>query len=235
MKKGIFVLLVMLFASCDKEPELRGTTFTFLLKNHSEIIEMDSVYTMVDGRNYAVQKFRIYLSNFKFHGHDTKVYTYDTILLLTNHSSFNLAIQPENFHKISFNVGIDSVTNHIIDPLTLPDNHPLSLSQEMFWDMTRYRFVFWEGLYSNSADGSGIPNAPYTFHLGRDASYRLVELPTPSTNKDAYNLFLDLSKVMYNSSDTLSLSTTFSNHSNDSEMGEAMKIMDNLAQAFSIE
>lgn len=232
--KNIIFILIILIISCKKEAQRDSTHFTLQLTNSGTNITLDSTYTMLDGRNYLVHKFKIYLSGFSFIDKSSHIHNFDTIFLLSNNASFDLPLASGNYKQIKFHVGIDSVTNHSVNPLLLPTIHPLSLSQEMFWDMTRYRFIVWEGLYNNSLSGVGIPNAPYTFHLGRDVLYKNVVFNNDYLLDEHNTIFLDINKIMYNSSDTLSLLTTFSNHSNDSEMLEAKKLMDNIADAFSL-
>jgi hypothetical protein len=224
----------MMVLACGKETPISNSQFTLQLTNKATNIIRDSIYTMIDGRNYIVNKFNIYLSDFTFIDNASQIHYFDTILLLSNNASFELPLPNGNYKQIIFHIGIDSVTNNSVNPLLLPSNHPLSLSQDMFWDMTRYRFIVWEGSYNNSTSGDGIPNAPYTFHLGRDVLYQNVVLNNGYV-LDAHNtLLLDINKIMYNTSDTLSLLTTFSNHSNDSEMQVAKVLMGNLADAFSL-
>ncbi len=231
MKVFVFLFSILLLA-CNKETQMTDSQFRLQLTNKGANIILDSTYSMIDGRNYVVKKFKIYLSDFSFTDNSAHKHYFDTIFLLSNNANFELPLPSGNYKEINFYVGIDSVTNHTINPLLLPAIHPLSLGQDMFWDMTRYRFIVWEGLYANSMSGEGIPNTPYSFHLGRDILYQNVVLKGDYSLDGQNTLFLDMNKIMYNASDTLSMTTTFSNHSNDSEMPVAKILMDNLADAF---
>ncbi len=232
--KKLLLLGILIVAACKKELQEAPLHFTLQLTSKEKNITMDSVYAMIDGRNYNIRKFKIYLSDFQFVDNMSRIQKFDTVFLLEHTSSFELPLAKGNYRQMTFHIGIDSVTNNTINPLLLPDSHPLSLVQEMFWDMTRYRFVFWEGSFNNSFTGIGSPNAPYSFHLGRDVAYRSVTLNGSYALDDHNTLLLDINKMMYNTSDTLSFTTTFSNHSNDSEMAEAKILMDNLSEAFSL-
>lgn len=224
--------------SCKKE-ENTNLDIHFILKNNNENVVYNKTYKSIKNRNFTVEKFKMYISDFSFLDMNGNTFNIDKIFLVNNDSKFSIVLPDgaKEFNTISFSVGIDSFTNNTINPLLLPEDDVLSLNNDMFWDMTRYRFLLWEGTYDNSVLGTSTPSSPYSFHIGRDRNLRKITL-TNNINLAIDNnidLSLDINQLFYNASDTLDFLTTFSNHSNDSELEEAAIIMNNLSQSFTIE
>ena len=78
-----------------------------------------------------------------------------------------------SYESISFNVGVDSATNHK-DPALHPAGHPLALQNpSMHWSWNPgYRFMVLEGSWSASTGESGT----FLFHLGLDEFLTHVHL-----------------------------------------------------------
>ncbi|MEM6764468.1 MAG: MbnP family protein [Bacteroidota bacterium] len=77
--------------------------------------------------------------------------------------------------RLTFNVGVDSLTNHS-DPTTYPADHPLApKNPSMHWNWDAgYQFIKLEGLAD--ADGDGTPEAPFEYHIGKDSNLRNISL-----------------------------------------------------------
>jgi hypothetical protein len=87
-------------------------------------------------------------------------------------------VPPGTYTAMRFGVGIPKSLNTNIDPASYPNDHPLSFqgSAGMFWTWsTGYIFFKYEGK-AGTAVGEPI-EAPISYHLGTDLSYRTITLP----------------------------------------------------------
>ena len=131
-----------------------------------------------NGRKYQFSKVQFY-SSIMFKNHDGNFKTPSDgggyLLVSPDDIEYNLGvIESNHYHGLSFNVGVDSITNHA-DPAILASTHPLSADNNKFshwgWN-SGYKFIVLEGLVDTSKSMSGTVDAPFVFHIGTDALYR---------------------------------------------------------------
>lgn len=95
-----------------------------------------------------------------------------------DHPTVVEAVPAGTYTAMRFGVGIPKALNTDIDPASYPNDHPLSVlgSAGMFWTWsTGYIFLKYEG---KAAVAAGSPlEAPISYHLGTDLSYRTITLP----------------------------------------------------------
>jgi hypothetical protein len=142
---------------------------------------MNTEVTDWSGRKVKFTLASVYMSGFELHddngGH---VHIEDAYALITPSSDEVVIGNVTNGHyqSISFNVGVDSVTNHS-DPASFSATHPLSSNQADFahwgWN-SGYIFLKLEGLVDTTAAMNGTPDAPFALHIGLDEYLTEVEV-----------------------------------------------------------
>lgn len=133
-----------------------------------------------------------------------------------------------DFSAIKFGLGVPSEINLMQDPpAQFPNEHPLGVagSAGMYWTWASgYIFSKYEGKIENE---NGDLLTPIALHAGTNTLYREVILEFDSnmsiTHNQNYefNLELDLARVLYSESDTLSHEENLVSHTmNDFEIAE---------------
>lgn len=231
MSKNVWILFVLIFfvTACNKKEDKKYIILNFKdnLNNHS---------TTIDGRQVVLTKFKLYISNIKFITN-----TDDTILIkdidlytLENNLQFKYQnTEHQNIKSLIFSIGLDSLQNSLI-PSNFPDNHPLSLEQDMHWGMIKYRFLVAEGILDSSISKNQLPDFPVSLHLGRDELYRTLSFNLDNLSEGAITIMLNYNKMFERRDMILDPRNYFSIHSNLSEMIIANELMTNFAAGIEI-
>jgi hypothetical protein len=229
MKRSWLLICLLAFLSCKKSSTDPVTsnelTVRVLFDNFSGKSPVD--------RNYAISTVRLYLSHFELlntHGNATEIKD----LMLANstntdaQNSFTFTLPADTFTQLRFHFGLDRSTNNDGDPATFAPSHPLSLNQDMFWGMMRYRFIVAEGNVDSSAAKDQAPSSPFSMHLGTDTLYRQFNSGafTSSTPKQI-DIHIDLHSLFLHDQSSFDI-TNFSNHSSPGEIPKAITITDSL-------
>lgn len=137
------------------------------------------------------------------------------------------------YYGVSFNVGIDSVTNHL-DPATYDATNPLAPQvPTMHWSWNSgYRFITVEGMYDPSATVGNPITESFEMHIGMDALLRTVTLQKPFTITDGqaseFMIMVDHLEFL----NAVDLVTDNSTHTMDN-MPLATLVADNTSSVFS--
>ncbi|MEY4928006.1 MAG: hypothetical protein RI894_2442 [Bacteroidota bacterium] len=141
------------------------------------------------------------------------------------------AINPGNYTKIRFGIGVDAATNGR-NPNEFPSSSPLAASGWYWSSWNSFTFLKAEGFYDN--------NLGFTYHTGRDTMYRTVEIPIQYEAKVGENktltLKLDLKKMFINGVDTFNIPALPQSQGEPnipSKTAASIKIANNFQQAWS--
>ena len=189
MQKYSFFILVLVLASlimvqsCKEEGTANG-----ILHFHPKIGSSDFSFDtpiMVNGVNVKFTRAQFYIHDLVLEAENSDDNTIVEGYFVVNASQHHYQLGSINrgtIKGVSFNVGVDAVSNHE-DPSILPAENPLSSEHPLFqhwsWD-AGYRFITLEG--SVDADGDGTFETIMEFHIGKDSN--LVEVNVTGLNKE---------------------------------------------------
>ena len=201
------------------------------------IIENSPNKTAVN-RNYTIQESRFYLSNFNLiSANGNEVAIKDIILVKNgNNNSFTFKVPSGNFTKFKYSFGLDKTTNNL-NPNSFDDANPLSVKQDMYWAMLKYRFIVIEGKLDSSIAKNNTPTQPFSMHLGSDTLYRVIETDlsnNPITKGSVITIRVNLNKIFVLDEDNFNI-TNFSNHSEAADIPKAIFIVENLVNGIKTE
>lgn len=139
----------------------------------SETFQLNDTYTLDDGSKVKISRAEFYLSQPHITTmEDVQVdnYSDEYVLIQAGTMHYELGdadFTQDHFHKLVFNVGVDSVANHS-DPTTYDASHALSLkTPSMHWAWSSgYRFMVIEG--SVDTDDDGTFENDFAYHIGMD-------------------------------------------------------------------
>jgi hypothetical protein len=162
---------------------------------NGNLFNLGQQYTDAQGTLVEVNRVQYYLSGFEVthDGGQTTTLTGTYVLGNGNQTNYNLtSANVTNLEGISFDLGVDSVTNHL-DPTLYGHQNPLApQTPSMHWGWNAgYRFVAIEGLADT--DNDGIVDAPFEFHVTADDDYLRNVLPiATSGNLNGTDLEIDI-------------------------------------------
>lgn len=229
----LLLTALVVLASCKKE-SVPSTSFTFRLQAVHQtlpVVAGNEVSTS-DGRKFFLQDMRVYICDIvAVKASGERVPLKDVFLFRWGvNEAITMAIPPGDYDSLLFGLGLSPDLNNS-NPNAFPDSHPLSIAQDMFWPMLKYRFILMEGAVDTSAAKSGVVNFPLTYHLGADELFRPIAIPyrfSISEGEKRELVFpVELSEIFDGPAGTIDLRTHFSNHSTD--MPKATIMVDNFA------
>lgn len=186
-------------------------------------------------RSYNIDIARLYLSHFELVDNAGNAKPVKD-LLLTNKdndfdaNSFSFDLPSGTFTKLRFHFGLDPATNNS-DPSSFNASHPLSLNQDMYWGMLKYRFIVVEGQIDSSSAKNQTPSNPFSMHLGTDTLYREITSDLGSINEGGQiTIHIDLGKLFILDQSTFDI-LNFSNHSSTADNPNAIAITNNFVNA----
>lgn len=146
-----------------------------------------------------------------------------------------------SYQSLGFGIGVspemNSPDNPDFDESVFSSDHPLSVTNNMFWSWaTGYRFVIFDGKYDTDAEGEGPLLNGYSFHTGKDASYREVILSDANfsvsdQDQNVVTVNFNMAKFFYSSSDTIDIAVDNQTHGENQELSD--RLSDNLQQSVS--
>lgn len=224
--------------SCTYDPTTAAFSLRFNHLFNGNTFSLGQEFTNAEGRKFNLSLAKFYVSGLKMteDGATTPTSFDDKYLLVSgDNSTYSLGDLPiAHYTGLSFDVGIDSATNHS-DPSTYEASSVLSpQTPNMHWAWSSgYIFLKLEG----TVDTSAAMNAPalfgFEFHIGMDNMLRNVNLTkhfhieNEATNEVMINL--DWSRFF----DNLDWQTENSTHTMDN-MPAAMKVANNVPNVFSV-
>lgn len=201
------------------------------------IIENLTSKTSLD-RKYVISESRFYLSNFKLIADNGTELALKDIMLVKSGSNntFTFNAPANSFTKFIYSFGLDKTTNNL-NPNSFEDANPLSVKQDMYWAMLKYRFIVTEAKIDSSITKDKTPTQPFSMHLGSDTLYRVIEtdlLNKPITKGSVITIRVNLNKIFALDKDPFNI-TNFSNHSEAADIPKAIVIVDSLVNGIKTE
>jgi hypothetical protein len=178
MKNVASLFLLLTIISCKEEkPTIpsENETGTLTLSIDSRFNDLDfilnQVYTLNDTMSIRVEGLKFYISNVCANSIKSV-----GLSLYENDDDYSFELAPGSYSSLSFNLGLDSITNHG-DPSLHISSNPLSSFNDTHWSWAQgYKFVLIDGKFDS--DGDNIPDQSFSYHIGNDDYLKLVELNT---------------------------------------------------------
>jgi hypothetical protein len=229
MKAFLPILILLAFLiSCKKENFISFEISTKIDANNT---------ILVNGRKTQLNIFKLYFSNIKLisTNNDT-ILCKDYLLYELNKESKHI-FQNKNgitFKQIIIGAGLDSLQNNAV-PSTFPNEHPLSVQQNMYWNMLKYRFLVAEGALDSSYNKNQNPSFPFSLHLGRNEVYviKVFQLNQGLENGEI-EIVIDYEKMFQDGTLFLDNKNYYSNHSENYQMEDAKLLMKNLTNGIAV-
>ncbi|MBL4651778.1 MAG: hypothetical protein JKY53_02780 [Flavobacteriales bacterium] len=148
----------------------------------NESFVMYNNYVNDSGQTYRVESIRFYVGDISLYskGYENNVLSdVNLVDLLENHTSsggqelLSVNVPEGHYDGLSFAIGLDTATNHS-DPSIYLSSDPLSSFQNTHWDWNQgYKFLMVDGKIDS--DGDGIPEQSFSYHIGLDDYYKIVD------------------------------------------------------------
>lgn len=176
---------MLALVSCEKNdddkpadtPKKATLAFHIEHKMDSDDFAADQSFTLKSGAKVKISNARFYISGINIMDDAGGNLDLSDNFLLINydtHMAQIAEIEAQHVHMMNFYIGIDSITNHTIDP-TSSTNVPeaLSAAHGMYWSWNSgYKFMELEGQVD--ADGDGVFENNFEYHVGLDKNLRTV-------------------------------------------------------------
>jgi len=191
MLKRIFVIgsLCLIAFSCGKDKPIDITNEvdqgTLNLRiNHKfgeQEFMINQIFTLDNGQRIKFSALKYLLSGLKLE-HQTTAHQFNGLYLLcsTDKNDYELGkLAPSLFNQLSFDIGVDSLTNHA-DPTAFAATHPLGQAlQSMYWGWNSgFVFILAEGSVDTTNLGTGAFDQNFVFHIGGDMLFESGNLLT---------------------------------------------------------
>ena len=210
IKSLLLLSAIVFFASCTEEdPPTVQLTFEHLANGtpieSGSLHQVGEVEELVEDENgtFVVQTSEklVTFSTVQFYIHNLKMVKTDgeefeingTHYIDLDNTSIDLGkIDADSYTAIKFDVGVDSMNNHL-DIALLPESDPLSYkSPSMHWSwQAGYRFISLNGYYDGDDDGMvAATDSLLELHIGNDAYLReaTVSYALEAVEEENYDL-----------------------------------------------
>jgi dihydroneopterin aldolase len=238
------VSLLLVFTSCKedvKETLQKKVEVSLSLETGDDPAPLnDTIDFSADYRMYLTS-FKAYLSNITLIAADGTETLLEDVALFSLHkeesSRISMDLPQGNFTKIRVGVGLNPEQNNS-DPNSFSNNnHPLAAYQGMYWTMTKYRFVVFEGFALSKRDTTIIP---FAYHTGTDPVYQEITFDTDinSTGSPlAYRLHfdIDINTIFDGPAGKIDIPTQSFTHSEGPNLAVAVTFMENLKSAIHLQ
>lgn len=249
-------LLSLGLSSCEDEnpvngnepaPLLSATSVQVehrLLGPNGQALRPGDTVRLSSGIDFAVSKYRFYLSNLKLTHQDGRTFTFRNVYLGDIADSsvqrFLDSVPLGTFRQMSLGLGLDPVTNNAL-PESFPADHPLSTFNQMYWTMLKYRFAILEGRANSRGNLGSSTDALIAYHPGTDPLYReysqAINWKLDNTNQRLLlQIETSLDALIQGSSpaNAIDLLNEPQSHSDAATLSIAEKYMDNWLTALSL-
>lgn len=221
MRFLLFFSLFFAFTQCKKAENSIEIKLDLTVNGESLVI--GKVHKDKANRNIIFNSFKVYLSDIEITDGSNSVNN-DVLLFNAEKNSLSYVLPSSSFNNkitVSGNIGLDTNYNNR-NPLKYEEKHPLSLDQNMYWSMLKYRFLVIEGRIDTSAAGNKTPNFPFTYHIGSDVMLRDFSFTVEDKNISIPIEILDIFQY-------IDLADDFDNHSEtEAQLEIGIIVMDNL-------
>ncbi len=248
--KYILILALLLFTgllSCSKkkvdEPEdppiVQQSRLSLKPMFDSEVLYLDSVYTMSNGYKIRFLELKAYFATIQAGGSVLK-----DVALFDFRTSGNRIFQANQVvsdpASIQFGIGVPSSINHN-DPSLFPNDNPLNIAiaNDMHWDWNPgYIFFKVEAKVDTIVDAITNCNHNLVYHVGTDNFYTTKSVsglqwtPIASGLNEAW-LKIDLKNFFENPTSPIDVKTETSTHSTSAQAALTEKARQNFAASIS--
>ena len=244
MKKILLLFLLggfLLYSSCNKEEEKGDSTLTIDVNftYGDEPFVINQVYEYYP-LNYAlkIEKLMLYISEVRLLDSDGVSHAFSDILFVDASdgvSSFSATIPEGNYSMLDFSIGVPQAMNGTQNPdfdAALYDpNHPLSLSNGMYWTWnTGYRFVLIDGRCNTDPMIDQDFETLLSIHTGKDYCFRNKSLDLNYTAvKDGsgkITLTFDVHGFLASANDVIDIAIDNQSHGTNEDL--ANRVSDNV-------
>lgn len=188
------------------------------------------------GRLYNFSLVKFYLGNFKVEYTGGEFEIEDSYLLVDPglNKYYVGSLPAGSYSKVTFNIGIDSVTNSTKQPADFSPSHPLGpQSPSMYWAWnTGYIFLKAEGFIDTNQIPDAVVDWPYGFHLGTNDLLRSCEINYTFSGAAGQTVVLDIVADLGLLFNNIDLRTENATHTLNN-LPLAKKMMDNTPFVFS--
>jgi hypothetical protein len=172
------VLMIGILGSCnddnkDAQPAVKTVIFNFNSLYNNDTLHLNDSVVDPAGNKFVYTTAKYYISNLTLIDETDKDHLVSDILLVdvSDPSTHSLTVEvPEiEYKKVKLDFGVRQDLNQA-DPALYPNDHPLSVTNDMYWSwMTFYIFSKTEGF---AWDAVGDSTANWLIHAGLDSLYR---------------------------------------------------------------
>lgn len=250
MKKLVLLILLSVFlvySSCKKEEEKGESTlhmnFDFQFENEAFVI--NQVYEYPLGYNFKIEKLLVYISDVKLVDDEGNSHDIGKIIFVDSDSDENgitLTIPEGNYKSITYSIGVpqsmNGTENPDFDAALYDPNHPLSLSNNMYWTWnTGYRFVLLDGrINTNPLENTDFETL-LSIHTGKDYSFRsrTHSLNYTAVKDNAGSILMKFNVEGFLAGENDIIDIAVDNQSHGTNEGLANRLSDNVIQAVVVE
>lgn len=193
-------------------------------------VTLGSTFTTVEGYPFQLTNLKFLISDLINNG-NTLIPAAKFDWAEDGLTVFSTTGDPTLYQKLSGNLGVDSVTNHL-DPISFPTTDPLYLTNinDMHWSWNPgYIFIKVEGKYDTIIGSSNFPLS-FLFHIGKDENKQIFQWNTVTWNKiddKHYEAILDfkLDKFLHGTTQSIDLKTENLSHSSSGQETLSLKVI----------
>ncbi|RLD26189.1 MAG: hypothetical protein DRI54_03340 [Bacteroidetes bacterium] len=256
MNKLIYIISIFVaftFLACNKYGGVgtNGKDFSWVEINFDlaygdQDFEINKVYDYLD---YQVkfEKMLLYVSNLYVVNEDGKIIHGKEIYLIdasADHNRLAFVVPPGVYSKIGFYIGVpielngtDSVLNPDFDASLYSPNHPLSLSNGMYWTWNSgYRFILMDGRTNTDPMVDDVFETLLSIHTGKDYSFRgteaSIDLAAPIKKGGKLNFTFDIESFLNHPDDVIDIAIDNQSHGTNASL--ANRLSDNAIKSVEI-
>lgn len=169
MKNLIIISFVFLLIASCKEDDLGVLTLNFKLENNGDEVGLNEE-VIINGVTLTPSLIEFYMGNMQLkNGNSTENLSEILFIDFENSSSISYPLPKGDFTSLNFDLGVPEDLNSA-NPATYDINHPLSLDNNMYWNMNgKYVFTKFEALIANDTN-------TVVYHIGKPTYMRSVSL-----------------------------------------------------------
>jgi hypothetical protein len=244
MKKILYITLAAIsLVSCKKDKLENNSDLivTFQTKHDGANFGLNQAYRNPSNIDVKFELFHFYLSDFTLITKDGEERMVEEIALYRfndNGTSTNtIRIPKDEFTGVKFGLGVKKELNEGDPALYNENNHPLSTTQNTYWDWTSmYRFIVLEGRYDEELDGAFT--GTFAYHTGYEDTYKNLSFEytfkSDKKNATALNFDIDFSMIIDATGNALDLPAEPFYHGGLGTIDRAERVSTNLMKAITL-
>lgn len=241
----LFIFLTIVSCKKDEVESFNASTIQFSTYSDGKLIGLNDSISLYNGIPYKITAFKYYISNIRLVNHQGKEISFKMndenlgadlgvfLFELGKNEQITGSLPDNHYIKIKFDLGLDSDLNDI-NPNQFSSQHPLSRTQDMFWDMLKYRFVVIEGIADTAKIGEY--KFPFSYHIGGAIFLRDIELDIDEYITDGevstLPIQFNFDRIFNDGTNQIDISKFFSYHSTEDQKSIGIEMMNNISNAF---